>query len=175
MSTSIVTIDQGFGVIHRLRWNHILFTQPSPNSCAICLIFWLTASKCFTSTKLLFTIFFSTEETIWNEISQINVATIDSNFNWVWPRRVFRCKNEWEEHKCWRQKDQKRDFYKNEKTFKTDDIDANKILVWKEKLYGINGSIKFFIGYSDNDAIRPLWIMLPQMIGYAKHFESNAF
>ena len=169
MSTSIVTIDQGFGVIHRLRWNHILFTQPSPNSCAICLIFWLTASKCFTSMKLLFTIFFSTEETIWNEISQINVATIDSNFNWVWPRRDFRCKNEWKEHKCWRQKDQKREFYKNKKTYKTNVIDPNKKLVRKEKLYN------FFIEYSDNDAIRPLWIMLPQMIGYAKHFESNAF
>ena len=85
------------------------------------------------------------------------------------------CKNEWKEHKCWRQKDQKRDFYKNKKSFKTNVIDPNKILVRKEKLYGINVSINFFIGYSDNDAIRPLWIVLPQMIGYAKHFKVMPF
>ena len=29
------------------------------------------------------------------------------------------------------------------------------------------------IGYSDNDVIRPLCIMLPQMIGYVKCFDSN--
>ena len=27
-------------------------------------------------------------------------------------------------------------------------------------------SIKYFIGYSDDDVIRPLCIKLPQMIGY---------
>ena len=55
------------------------------------LSYFLIDSKCFTSVKLLFTISFSTEETIWNEVSQINVAAIDSNFNWIRLRRVFRC------------------------------------------------------------------------------------
>ena len=34
-------------------------------------------------------------------------------------------------------------------------------------------SFKYSIGYNDNDDIRPLCIILPQMIGYVKCFESN--
>ena len=31
----------------------------------------------------------------------------------------------------------------------------------------------YFIGYNDDDVIRPLCIKLPQMVGYVKHFDSN--
>ena len=31
--------------------------------------------------------------------------------------------------------------------------------------------IKYFIGYSNNDVIRHLYLMLLQMTGYAKNFE----
>ena len=34
-------------------------------------------------------------------------------------------------------------------------------------------SFKYFLGYHDNDVIRPSYIKLPQMIGYIKHFDSN--
>ena len=67
----------------------------------------------------------------------------------------------------------KSNFHKNKKLFKIDDIDANKILVCKTEPYGTKKSIKYFIGYDDNDVIRPLCIKLPQMIGYAKCFDSN--
>ena len=43
-------------------------------------------------------------------------------------------------------------------------MDVNKILVYKEEPYGAIKSIKYFIGYNDNDDIRPLCIMLPQII-----------
>ena len=33
--------------------------------------------------------------------------------------------------------------------------------------------LKYFIGYNDGDVIRPLCILLPKMIGYVKHFDSN--
>ena len=33
--------------------------------------------------------------------------------------------------------------------------------------------MKYFIGYNDDDIIRPLCIKLTQMIGYAKCFDSN--
>ena len=33
---------------------------------------------------------------------------------------------------------------------------------------------KYFIGYNDNDTIRPLCLRLPQMTGYAKKFNENA-
>ena len=53
------------------------------------------------------------------------------------------------------------DFYKNKKVTKIDDIDVNKILVSKEEPYGTKNSFKCFIGYNDNDVIRPLCIKLP--------------
>ena len=64
-------------------------------------------------------------------------------------------------------------FYKNKKLFNLNDIDVNKILVSKKESYGTKTSLKYFIGHNDEDAIRPLCIILPQMIGYVKHFDSN--
>ena len=48
---------------------------------------------------------------------------------------------------------------------KIDDIDFDKISVFKEKPYGTKNSFKYFIGYNDNDVIRPLCIKLAQMTG----------
>ena len=45
-----------------------------------------------------------------------------------------------------------------------DDIDADNILVSRKEPYVINKAIKCFIGYNDDDVIRPLCIILPQMI-----------
>ena len=67
----------------------------------------------------------------------------------------------------------KSNFYKNKKIFKIDDTDINKILVSKKESYGTKNSPKYFIGYNDDDVIRPLCIKLPQIIGYVKHFNSN--
>ena len=49
-------------------------------------------------------------------------------------------------------------FYKdkNKKIFNIDDIDVNKILVSKKEPYGKKNVLKYFIGYNDNDVIRPL-------------------
>ena len=74
---------------------------------------------------------------------------------------------------CDDKKINKSNFYKNKKLFNSHDIDANKILVSKKESYGTKNSLKYFIGYNDDDAIRPLCINLPQMIGYVKHFDSN--
>ena len=54
----------------------------------------------------------------------------------------------------------KTEFYKNKKIFNIDDIDVNKILVSKKEPYGKNNSLIYFIGYNDNDAIRPLCLKL---------------
>ena len=64
-------------------------------------------------------------------------------------------------------------FYKNKKLFSLNDIDVSEILVSKKESYGTKNSLKYFIGYNDGDVIRPLCILLPQMIGYVKHFDSN--
>ena len=68
----------------------------------------------------------------------------------------------------------KSDFYKNKKINRIDDIDANKILVSKKKLYGNNNSLKYFTWYNDNDVIRPLCIRLSQMTSYARKYDENA-
>ena len=46
-------------------------------------------------------------------------------------------------------------FYKNKKINNTEDIDVNNILVSKKEAYGNKNSLKYFIGYNDNDIIRP--------------------
>ena len=67
----------------------------------------------------------------------------------------------------------KNDFYKNKKIFNIDDTDVNKILVSKKEPYGTKNALKYFIGYNDNDVIRPLCLRLSQMTGYAKKFNEN--
>ena len=65
-------------------------------------------------------------------------------------------------------------FYKNKKINNIEDIDVNNILVSKKESYGNKNSFKYFIGYNDNDIIRSLCILLPQMRGYAGKFDGNA-
>ena len=83
-------------------------------------------------------------------------------------------KNERKEHKFWQQKIKKSDFYKIKKVFQIDDVDFNKILVSKKEPHGPKNSLKYFIGYNDNDVIRPLCVRLPQMTGYDRKFNDNA-
>ena len=68
----------------------------------------------------------------------------------------------------------KSDFYKNKKINKIDDINVNNILVSKKEPYGTKNSFKYFIGYNDNDIIRPLCIRLRQMTGYIRKFNENS-
>ena len=82
-------------------------------------------------------------------------------------------KNEWKEHKFQQQKIEKSDFYKNKKIFNIDDIDVNKILVSKKEPYGKNNSLIYFIGYNDNDVIRPLCLRLSQKTGCINKFKEN--
>ena len=51
----------------------------------------------------------------------------------------------------------KSDFYNNKKPFNIHSIDVDKIL----------------IGYNDNDVITPLFLKLPQMVGYLKCFKNK--
>ena len=67
----------------------------------------------------------------------------------------------------------KSNFHKNKTLFSFNEIDVNKMLVSKKESYGTKNSLKYFIGYNDGDVIRPLCIIIPQMIGYVKHFDSN--
>ena len=68
----------------------------------------------------------------------------------------------------------KSDIYKKKKISNKNDIDFNKILVSKKELYDTKDSFKCFIGYNDNNVIRPLCIKILQMTGYAGKFDENA-
>ena len=71
-------------------------------------------------------------------------------------------------------KNLKSDFHiKNKKIFNINDIDINKILVPKKETYGKYNSFKYFIGYNDNDVIRPLYLVISQTTGYINKFDLN--
>ena len=69
---------------------------------------------------------------------------------------------------------EKSDFYnKNKKIFNIDNIDVNKILVSKKEQYGKYNSFKYFIGYNDNNVIRPLCLSIPKTTGYIDIYKKN--
>ena len=43
----------------------------------------------------------------------------------------------------------------------------------KKEQYGKYNSYKYFIGYNDNDVIRPLYLFLSQTTGYINKFDKN--
>ena len=63
--------------------------------------------------------------------------------------------------------------YKKKKTFTIDDLDVNKILIFKKEPSGKKGPCKYHIGYDDTDYFGTLFIKLPQMSGYVKCFDGN--
>ena len=68
----------------------------------------------------------------------------------------------------------KSDFYnKNKKIFNIDNTDVNKILVSKKETYGEYNSFKYFIGYNNNDVIRPLYLFLSQTTSYINKLDKN--
>ena len=64
-------------------------------------------------------------------------------------------------------------FTKIKKIFNIYDIDVNKVLVSKKEQYGKNNSFIYFIGYNDNDLIRPLCLKISKMTGYINKFENE--
>ena len=65
-------------------------------------------------------------------------------------------------------------FYRSRKPFDVSNIDVSRIVISKEVVYGTKNSIKYFIGYFDeDDVIRPLLLKLPQMVSYLKKFDDS--
>ena len=71
-------------------------------------------------------------------------------------------------------KSEKKFFYRSGKPFTVSDIDVNKIVSSKEVVFGTKNSLKYFIGYNDEEyVIRSLLLKLPQMTGYLKEFDDS--
>ena len=65
----------------------------------------------------------------------------------------------------------KSEFHKKTTSININEIEINKILFSDITSYGNKGSLKYYIGYRHTDGIlAPLNIRIPQLTGYAKHF-----
>ena len=61
--------------------------------------------------------------------------------------------------------------YKKATSININEININRIVLFDKTSYGNKGSFKHYIGYSHHDGnFSPLSIRLPQLTGYAKHF-----
>ena len=64
----------------------------------------------------------------------------------------------------------KKEFRKSKKAIDLDSVDTDKIVV-PDKFRHNEESFKYFIGYQEDEIVKPLCIILPQMSGYIKYFE----
>ena len=66
----------------------------------------------------------------------------------------------------------KKEFYSSKEAILLDFVDLNKIVVSKKWKID-NKTYKYFCGYLNNDVIKPLCVILPQMNGYIKYFDDG--
>ena len=59
----------------------------------------------------------------------------------------------------------KREFYSSKEAISLDSVDLDKIVVSKKWKID-DTTYKYFCGYLNNDVIKPLCVILPQMNGY---------
>ena len=81
--------------------------------------------------------------------------------------------NEWKKEILTIKKSEKTEFYKRKEIFNIDDIDVNKTLVSEKEPYGKNNSLIYFIGYNDNNVVRPLYLRLSKTTVYINEFNKN--
>ena len=66
----------------------------------------------------------------------------------------------------------KKEFYSSKEAILLDSVDLSKIVVSKKWKID-NKTYKYFCGYLNNDVIKPLCVILPQMNGYIKYFDDG--
>ena len=66
----------------------------------------------------------------------------------------------------------KEEFHKSKQDIDLDSVTTDKIVV-SDKFRHSEKGYKYFIGYQEDEIIRPLCIILPQMNGYIKYFEND--
>ena len=66
----------------------------------------------------------------------------------------------------------KKEFHKSKEPMKLMSVIVDQIVV-SDKFKHNNEGFKYFIGYQEGGIVKPLCIILPQMSGYIKYFESG--
>ena len=68
----------------------------------------------------------------------------------------------------------KNSFHKNKSSISINEVEINGIILFNKTSYGNKGSFKHYIGYRHKDGtISPLNVKLPQLTGYATHFNNG--
>ena len=66
----------------------------------------------------------------------------------------------------------KKEFNKSKQLIDLMSVNVDKIVV-SDKFKHSDEGFKYFIGYQEGEILKPLCIILPQMSGYIKYFESS--
>ena len=66
----------------------------------------------------------------------------------------------------------KKTFYSSKEAILLDSVDLSKIVVSSRRKLN-DTTYKYFCGYLNNDVIKPLCVILPQMNGYIKYFDDG--
>ena len=66
----------------------------------------------------------------------------------------------------------KKEFHKSRQAIDLDSVNVDQIVV-SDKFKHSDDAFKYFIGYQKGEIVKPLCIILPQMIGYIKYFENG--
>ena len=66
----------------------------------------------------------------------------------------------------------KKEFHKTKEPIELMSVIVDQIVV-SDKLKHNNEGFKYFIGYLEGGIVKPLCIILPEMIGYIKYFENG--
>ena len=66
----------------------------------------------------------------------------------------------------------KKEFYKSKQPIDLESVNVDQIVV-SDKFKQSDEGFKYFIGYQEDEIIKPLCIILPEMSGYIKYFENG--
>ena len=66
----------------------------------------------------------------------------------------------------------KKEFHKSKQPINLDLVKINQIVI-SDKVKHSDDGFKYFIGYKEDEIVKPLCIILPQMSGYIKYFEKG--
>ena len=66
----------------------------------------------------------------------------------------------------------KKEFHKSKQPINLNLVNADQVLI-SDKFKHRDDGFKYFIGYKEDDIVKPLCIILPQMSGYIKYFENG--
>ena len=66
----------------------------------------------------------------------------------------------------------KKKFHKSKQVIDLDSVDTDKTVLSDRFRHSEEG-FKYFIGYQENESVKPLCIILPQINGYIKYFENG--